>query len=138
MFWCSIQSSTGTQQVYFKIQDSAVASGIGEVTLANLVNSVDKGSTEKTLKWVPFQQAQVQAQIAWSQVQGRKAIQGIKVQMGRSGTLTVATTASFNQFGSAPGYVVAAAMNFNYPTGTPAACSFYESRGTRPAMTGSN
>lgn len=147
MFYCTVSSSNPRLAFQFEIEDSAVSSGIGIVTLSKEVVPSNNGrmvpcnsdhKSCRTLvapKWVPFQKAQASATFVWGQGEyGKPAIRSIDVNMGKSGRLQ-ATTKSNPDYS---GKIVSTAFGFNFPRGVAALCNYFYATGVKPGMSGSN
>lgn len=156
LFWCEVSDGGARKHLQFQIEDSALSTGQGQITLSNWITSQSKWENssdcgmmdapcEKAVvdvnpQWVPFQQAVTKANISWSRnTKNELVITGVEVNMGRSGSLSAFATQHYNEFNTAPGHVIAKIMGLNFPQGVKAEyCSYFKSKGTKPGLTGSN
>lgn len=124
MFYCALTTQKPSRQVYFEINSDAVESKIGTVKIAKM--------SETDLGWQVVEQAQVQADITWANVNGQTEITGVDINMGKSGHL------SYERIGEG-GFVKANLMSLNFPDGIQFnSCMYFLSTGPKPGMTGSN
>jgi len=155
-FSCKVGPEESQKSMYLEIEDSDVESGMGKITLSNWVIPENVGQridlddcgivdgpcyTYVSPSWVPFQQAQnVMMELEWTfnSVTSEKIITGAKVNMGKSGSIVVATSGKADEFNSMTGDLKATAMGFNYPNGVVADCYYFHILGPKPGLTGSN
>lgn len=150
-FWCAVNDRGATKQVHFKIKDEDLLSSIGEVTVAELVDSetpdsplqdcgIIDGPCEKIseTRWVVSHKSTVRAELDWDLFRGRPAITGMKLNLGRSGAVSAKMTAPFDKYGAARGAVQANLYKFNFPRGVAAECSYFRQTGVRPGLSGGN
>lgn len=124
MFYCGLTNQEPSRQVYFEIESDAVETKIGNVKISKM-SQADNG-------WQVVEQAQVMANIAWTEVNGRAEITGVDIDMGKSGHL------SFEKNDDG-GFVTATLMSLNLPKGAQFDyCTYFLSTGTKPGLTGSN
>jgi hypothetical protein len=124
MFYCALTTQEPSRQVYFEIESDAVESKIGTVKIAKMAAN--------DLGWQVIEQAQVQADITWTEVNGKTEITGVDINMGKSGHLSY----DRNDDG---GFVKANLMSLNFPDGIQFnSCMYFLSMGPKPGMTGSN
>ncbi|MEN0057978.1 MAG: hypothetical protein AAGB31_04035 [Bdellovibrio sp.] len=124
MFYCALTTQEPSRQVYFEIESNAVESKIGTVKIAKM--------SETDIGWQVVEQAKVQADITWANINGQTEITGVDINMGKSGHLSYAK----NDDG---GFVKANLMSLNFPDGIQFnSCMYFLSTGPKPGLTGSN
>lgn len=119
-FSCKVGPEESEKSMYLEIEDSNIESGIGKITLSNWVIPENVGQqidladcgiidgpchTYISPSWVPFQQAQVKMNLEWTSnsITSEKIINGAKINMGKSGSISVSTSGKANEFNSMTG-----------------------------------
>jgi hypothetical protein len=135
-FYCGLLQASPAQQVSIRMTAEDLASGNAEVSIANFVDG--KG-------WVVFESAtNAQVVLEWSEYthpEGRGTIDTIvaaEISLGRTGSISMKTTAGYDENLSAPGSIVSNLRGFNYPNGIDGATCTYFGGKPKPGVTGSN
>lgn len=132
LFWCGKLDQEPTKQVYFEIEDDAVASGIGTL---KIYEESRAGNI-----WEVIEEGEAKTDVVWkNDASGNAMITGIFVDMGRSGYVTAKITSDYEMGHNAEGFIKANLLNFNHPEGVrSSSCNYFYSTGPKPGMTGSN
>ena len=133
---CKVGPEDKQKSMYFEIEDSKLSTRLGKVTLSDWV--VD--ANNNTAFWKPFQQAQVMAEILWTdnELSSQKIISSIRLNMGKTGFIAVSATNNIDKYNSMHTELRSNVMFFNFPNGTVTDCYYFLAAGPKPGLTGSN